>query len=169
VKYFVTVNGRPLEAALDGETITIDGVSSRVAIEHLPGSDVHIVRIGEAVHRIPARRGPSRGRYDLSVDGFRIEVEALDERARTIRELSKSTVRPSGPARLTAPMPGLVVRINVNEGDRVRAGQGLVVMEAMKMENELKAAVAGTVRRVLVTPGSAVEKGAILLELESAE
>ena len=63
-------------------------------------------------------------------------------------------------------MPGLIVRVNVNEGDRVRAGQGLVVMEAMKMENELRAAHDAAVRRILVKPGSAVEKGAILLELE---
>ena len=62
-------------------------------------------------------------------------------------------------------MPGLVVRVNVAEGDTVAAGQGLVVMEAMKMENELRAAAAGTVSRVLATPGAAVEKGAVLVEL----
>jgi len=169
MKYFVTANGRLIEATRDGDTITIDGRSARASIEHVSGSDVCILRLGDAVHRIPVRRGPRRGHYDLSVDGFRIEVEALDERARAIRELSKSTERPRGTARLAAPMPGLVVRVNVNEGDRVRAGQGLVVMEAMKMENELKASAAGTVRRVLVTPGSAVEKGALLLELEAAE
>jgi biotin carboxyl carrier protein len=64
-------------------------------------------------------------------------------------------------------MPGLIVRVNVQEGDRVRAGQGLVVMEAMKMENELRASADGIVRRVIVIPGSAVEKGAQLLEMES--
>jgi pyruvate carboxylase subunit B len=62
-------------------------------------------------------------------------------------------------------MPGLVVRVHVQEGDEVQAGQGLVVMEAMKMENELRAAAAGTVKRVHVAPGKAVEKGAILVEL----
>jgi pyruvate carboxylase subunit B len=64
-------------------------------------------------------------------------------------------------------MPGMIVRLNVKEGDQVRAGQGLVVMEAMKMENELRAAASGTVLRVLVSPGNAVEKGAILLEMEA--
>ena len=62
-------------------------------------------------------------------------------------------------------MPGLIVRVNVTEGDSVTAGQGLVVMEAMKMENELRSAASGTVLRVLVAPGTAVEKGAILVEL----
>jgi pyruvate carboxylase subunit B len=63
-------------------------------------------------------------------------------------------------------MPGLIVRVNVQAGDQVHAGQGLVVMEAMKMENELRVQVAGRVRTVLVSPGSVVEKGAVLIELE---
>jgi pyruvate carboxylase subunit B len=58
------------------------------------------------------------------------------------------------------------VRVSVAEGDEVQAGQGLVVMEAMKMENELRAAAAGRVRRVLVGPGTAVEKGAVLVEMD---
>jgi pyruvate carboxylase subunit B len=112
-----------------------------------------------------ARRA-ARGQYELSIDGYRVEVEALDERSRVIRDLSGASSKPSGPAHVVAPMPGLIVRIHVNEGDAVRDGQGLIVMEAMKMENELRAAAAGTVRKVQVAPGSAVEKGAMLLEME---
>ena len=63
-------------------------------------------------------------------------------------------------------MPGLIVRVNVEPGDRVQAGQGLVVMEAMKMENELRAQAAGTVKAVHAVAGNAVEKGALLVELE---
>ena len=63
-------------------------------------------------------------------------------------------------------MPGLIVRVTVNAGDVVRMGQGVVVMEAMKMENELRAPANGTVKQVLVAPGNAVEKGAVLLEIE---
>jgi biotin carboxyl carrier protein len=56
--------------------------------------------------------------------------------------------------------------VSVRPGDQVQAGQGLVVMEAMKMENELRAAAAGTVKSVSAQPGTAVEKGAVLVELE---
>ena len=56
--------------------------------------------------------------------------------------------------------------MNVKSGDKVAQGQGLVVMEAMKMENELRAQAAGTVKNVSVTPGTAVEKGTILIEME---
>jgi len=63
-------------------------------------------------------------------------------------------------------MPGLVIRINVSPGDRVEAGDGVVVMEAMKMENELRATSSGTVKAVKVSPGTAVERGALLVEME---
>ena len=69
-------------------------------------------------------------------------------------------------APVIAPMPGMIVRVSAQVGDQVQPGQGLVVMEAMKMENELRATTAGTVPAVLPQPGTAVEKGAVLLELE---
>ena len=168
MKYYVTVAGRQIEVDRDGDRLTIDGRAVDARIDRIADSDVHVVRVGDQTHRIEARRSSGRGRYDLSLDGFRLPVEALDERARAIRELSRSAERSAGPTRLTAPMPGLIVRVNVKEGDAVRAGQGLIVIEAMKMENELKAASGGVVRRVGVTAGSAVEKGALLLELEAS-
>jgi pyruvate carboxylase subunit B len=65
-------------------------------------------------------------------------------------------------------MPGLVVRVQVEAGQNVAAGAGVVVLEAMKMENELRATVAGTVRTVRVRAGEAVEKGQVLVEFEAA-
>jgi acetyl/propionyl-CoA carboxylase alpha subunit len=167
MKYFVRRGSTTHEVILDGETVTFDGTSLRAHLETIEGTPVQLVAIGEQVHRVLVRRGAERGSYDLSIDGHRVAVEALDERARTIRDMSGATGRPIGPAHLTAPMPGMIVRLNVKEGDQVRAGQGLVVMEAMKMENELRAAASGTVLRILVSPGNAVEKGAILLEMEA--
>jgi len=70
-------------------------------------------------------------------------------------------------ATLKAPMPGLVVRIQVEPGQTVAPGGALLVLEAMKMENELRAAAGGLVRAVLVGPGQAVEKGQALVELEA--
>ena len=70
---------------------------------------------------------------------------------------------------MRAPMPGLVVRVEVAEGQAVEAGAGLVVVEAMKMENELRATRAGMVKTVHVAVGQAVEKGAALVTLASAE
>jgi pyruvate carboxylase subunit B len=113
------------------------------------------------------RERGGRGSYTLWLDGFNYEIEALDERTRTIRDLTAAQTGPVGPAPLVAPMPGLIVRVNVEPGDSVTAGQGLVVMEAMKMENELRAAGAGKVKAVHASAGEAVTKGSLLVELEA--
>jgi acetyl/propionyl-CoA carboxylase alpha subunit len=166
MKYVVMVGDTEVEVVLDGDDATVDGATVSARVTDVEGTPVRMVTVGDAVHRVVARRGESRGRYTLWVDGFRYEVEALDERTRTIRELSGASAAASGPAPLKAPMPGMIVRVAVQAGDAVVPGQSLIVMEAMKMENELRATVPATVKAVLVQPGTAVEKGALLLELE---
>jgi acetyl/propionyl-CoA carboxylase alpha subunit len=166
VKYIVDVNGSPVVVELDGDGVRVDGERLQAGLADVEGTPVKLVTVGSEVHRVVARRGGTRGRYTLWLDGYRYEVDALDERSRAIRELAGPAAGAGGPAPLVAPMPGLVIRVNVKPGDSVQAGQGLVVMEAMKMENELRSPAAGTVKRVGAEPGTAVEKGTVLVELE---
>ena len=166
MKYVVAVNGRRVSVDVRPGAVTIEGQDLRASLADVEGTPVRLVTIGDRVHRVVVRRREGHGRYLLWLDGFTYDVEALDERTRTIRDLSAAAAGPPGPSPLVAPMPGLVVRVNVGPGDTVSAGQGLVVMEAMKMENELRAPGAGRVKAVLARPGSAVEKGAVLVELE---
>ena len=165
MKYVVQVGAERVDVELDARGITVNGETVQAHLADVPGTPVQLVTIGDATHRVVARRTGGKGRYTLRMDGWRFEVEALDERSRTIRDLSNASAKSAGPAPLVAPMPGLVVRVLVQPGDAVAVGQGLVVMEAMKMENELRAATAGTVRAVHARPGAAVEKGALLVEL----
>lgn len=164
MRYVVDLNGLRSEVTVDGESVTLDGHTAPARIEEIETTPVRLVTIGSEVHRVVVRRGSSRGAYILWVDGFRFEGEALDERTRAIRDITAESERSSGPASLTAPMPGLIVRVSVAAGDSVQAGQGLVVMEAMKMENELRAHGAGTVKAVHVEAGKAVEKGTVLVQ-----
>ena len=166
MKYMVKVGEADIEVLLDGEMATVNGDAVPARVAEVEGTPVLMVTIGDAVHRVVARRGETRGQFTLWIDGFRYEVEALDERTRAIRELSGLSAAASGPAPLKAPMPGMIVRVAVNVGDKVVPGQSLVVMEAMKMENELRATAAATVKAVLAVAGTAVEKGALLLEME---
>ena len=167
MKYVVTVNGERKNVTLDpdGASYENDEVAD-TELSDVDGSPVRMVRVGTHVHRVVAQKRDGRGNYTLWVDGYRFETEALDERTRAIRDLSAASAGPTGPAPVIAPMPGLVVRINVSIGDRVEAGQGIVVMEAMKMENELRATGPGTVRSIDVAVGTAVEKGMLLVALE---
>jgi pyruvate carboxylase subunit B len=165
MRYVVEVDGERRTVEMTGDEIELDGERVSARLVDVAGTPVSLLTIGDRVYRLVARRGDARGRYTLSLDGRRFEIEALDERTRAIRDLSAASAAAAGPAPLVAPMPGLVVRVNVEVGDTVQAGQGLVVMEAMKMENELRATTGGTVTAIRVVPGTAVEKGAVLVEL----
>jgi pyruvate carboxylase subunit B len=166
MKYVVDVGEARHEVEVAAGRVDTAGTSAQASIDDVEGTPIRVLRIGDAVHRIVVRRGDRRGRYTIWVNGFRHEVDALDERTRAIQDVAAAASGPRGPAPLVAPMPGLIVRVNVAVGDRVTAGAGLVVMEAMKMENELRAPAAGTVKAVHAAPGTAVEKGTILVELE---
>jgi pyruvate carboxylase subunit B len=161
----VDVNGQHVTVDLGPNGIEVDGEPVTAHLEEVEGTPIYLLTAGGTLHRLAVQRGGSRGQYSIWTDAHRFEVEALDERRRAIQEMTGSGSATRGPAPLVAPMPGLVVRINVQIGDQVQPGQPLVVMEAMKMENELRSTSAGVVRGVRVQPGSAVEKGAILVEL----
>ena len=166
MKYLVRVDGAESEIVVDPDGVRIGTERVAARVTEIEGTPVRLLNIGNEVHRMVVRRGATRGEYTIWLDGFRFAVEALDERTLAIRQLAGSAAGPSGPAPLRAPMPGMIVRVTVQVGDQVQSGQGLIVMEAMKMENELRATGAGVVKRVLASPGTAVEKGALLLELE---
>ena len=166
MKYFVRIGDEEHEVVLDADGVHINGEDVAAYVAPIDGTPVRMVTIGNQVHRVVVRPGKSRGLYTLWLDGYRFEAEALDERTRTIRDMSAVVAGPSGPAPIVAPMPGLVVRVNAQVGDQVQAGQGVVVMEAMKMENELRAQAAGRIKSILAAPGTAVEKGTLLVELE---
>ncbi len=167
MRYVVQLNDERKAVSLDSDGVRYEAEPiGHAELSDIEGSPVRMVKIGTYVYRVVVQKRQGRGKYTLWVDGYRFETEALDERTRAIRDLSAARAGPVGPAPILAPMPGLIVRVSVKAGDKVQAGQGLVVMEAMKMENELRATIAGTVRSVEVSPGTAVEKGALLVALE---
>lgn len=154
-----------VDLGVDG--ISVDGEHVSAHIEEVDGTPIFLLNIDGTLHRLAVRRGENRGQYSIWSDSYRLEVDALDERRRAINDMSGAAAANVGPAPLVAPMPGLVVRINVATGDQVQPGQPLVVMEAMKMENELRSPSAGVVAAIRVQPGAAVEKGAVLIELRA--
>lgn len=165
MRYVATVNGTDYDIDIDDAAAAL-GDRTPATLDPANGTPIRTLRIGDRVIPVVVHARGGKGRVTLDIAGHRYDVEALDERTRTIREMTARSAPPAGPAPVVAPMPGLVVRVSVAAGDAVAAGQGVLVMEAMKMENELRAAAAGTVKAVKVTPGTAVEKGTVLIELE---
>jgi biotin carboxyl carrier protein len=165
--YHVTIGDRTLAVELDGSRVVVDGREIEQAdLSRLEGTDMRSLLMDGASSVVTAR--PAEGGWDLQVDGWPLHAAVVDERTRAIRAMTGQGAGPQGPKPVRAPMPGLIVRVEVEVGDTVRAGQGIVVMEAMKMENELKAESGGIVSRISAEPGAAVQKGAVLVEFEAA-
>ncbi|MBX3132884.1 MAG: acetyl-CoA carboxylase biotin carboxyl carrier protein subunit [Gemmatimonadaceae bacterium] len=166
MKYIVEIDGERHEVDLADGQATYAGSAAAAALLEVQGSPVHVVNVGGKQYQAVVKREVPKGRYVLWIDGWRFELDALDERARAIRDLSAAAAGAQGPAPVVAPMPGLIVRLHVQVGDQVEAGQPVVVMEAMKMENELRAQAAGRVKAIHAQSGKAVEKGMVLVELD---
>lgn len=148
-----TPDGWRLDGRVVAAHLTRDPASAELVL-HLDGLAIPLGLDGH---------GP--GGWRLVHEGTLHEVRVEDERTRELRARAPIPAGAGGPALLKAPMPGLVVRVLVHDGEHVAAGAGLVVLEAMKMENELKAPRAGLVGGLRVAAGQTVEKGAVLLEV----
>ncbi len=154
---YVIVNGEPVEAAL----------------QELDDEHAILVRGGPAGTRdrlliLPAAAGETPGsvRREVVIDGWRFEVEVEPAARAALRERARrdhAEADQSGPAEIRAIIPGVVVSVSVADGDVVTAGEQVLVVEAMKMQNELRAPRDGTVERVAVGAGTTIEVGDLLL------
>ena len=168
MRYIVTVAGERFEVDLGPDGARVDGKPVEATLRNADGTPVRGLIVGAEAYRVVGERA-GRGRWKIGMHGRSHEVDVVDERTMAIRALAGSGAGPGGPKPVVAPMPGMVVKVEVAEGDQVRAGQGIVIVEAMKMENELRASGPGRVRRVHVRRGDAVAKDQILVEIEAAE
>jgi biotin carboxyl carrier protein len=165
VRYIVTVAGREVEVDVDGDRVTVGGRTMAATLGPVPGTPLRQLSLDGRPETL-VMQAAGRGQWAIGLRGERWEVEVMDERTRHIRSLTGGADRPRGAGALRAPMPGLVVRVLVEPGQAVSRGAGVVVLEAMKMENELKAAADGTVKSVRVGTGEPVEKGQVLVEFD---
>jgi biotin carboxyl carrier protein len=144
--------------------ITMDGRALEVDSRGVSDTTQSLLH-GTQAYNIEAEKNPEGGENVL-VRGHIVTVEVLDLRTLNLRKAQEVIAGPEGPAAITAPMPGKVVAVLVEEGQEVTAGQGLVVVEAMKMENEIKAPRAGKVKHLKVEAGAAIESGVALCVIE---
>jgi biotin carboxyl carrier protein len=155
----VTVDGRPEQARL------IQGDPPRARLEAADGvHDILLVDLPD-----PRRAAAGVRRFEVVIDGWRLEVDVESEHRARLRQRASSARgngARGGPVELRAIIPGRVVSVDVAEGDAVDAGARLLVIEAMKMQNELRSPRSGTVGQVAVGPGQTVELGDLLLVVE---
>ena len=106
--------------------------------------------------------------YEIQVADQRFEVNVEDERAKLLAGLAKSNATTSE-ATVQAPMPGLVVGVPLEQGTKVESGQTVIVLEAMKMENDLSSPIAGIIKEIRVNKGQTVDQGEVLVIITAGE
>ena len=164
IRYFARIGEGTCEIVIEAARLLLDGEPLEADISTLPGSDRQHLRMDGRALSLFARRADAG--WIIELEGRLFEVAVEDERTRHIRELASHVAPVETRRDLRAPMPGLIVRVEVTEGQEVAIGDSLVVMEAMKMENELRADGPGVVLSIEVDPGQAVERDTVLLKLE---
>lgn len=180
MKYSVQIGDTIHEVEVDGTRVLVDGVALDAHLAAVGGrgggggTPLYHLLLGGASWSVTAQPLEGPGRWALGMAGERIEVTVENERDRAKPRQGRTSGAVSrggggGGGTVRAPMPGLVLRVEVAEGQTVDAGAGLVVVEAMKMENELRAGRAAVVQKIHVAVGQAVEKGAPLVTLASPE
>ena len=149
-------NGEGYEVSIGGRTYRVDAEAARAGL--------HSLRIDGAQHEVAVRR-QGEGTYQVSTAHGSVPVEVTDPLTHLASQ-TRGGKGGRGRQRVNAYMPGRVVALLVEEGQAVTTGQGIVVLEAMKMENEIRAEHDGTVTKIHVQPGQAVDTGNPLFELE---
>jgi biotin carboxyl carrier protein len=168
MKYHVALRGRTYVVDLSGATVIIDGEKFEAHAAAIPGTPLLHLLLGKESWTVACQQLEGR-RWALGAAGERVEVEVQDDRSKQIEALTGQGRKPAVGGVVRAPMPGLVVRVEVSEGQAVEVGEGLVVVEAMKMENELRASHKAIVEQIHVKAGDRVEKGAHLVTLKIPE
>jgi biotin carboxyl carrier protein len=146
--------GAGWECRFDGETVPLDAVLTR--------RDVLSLLVDGRAYEIKREQTSSDPRIWIGSECFVVELRD----PRSLRSRQKAVVDEKGPRKILAPMPGRIVRLLVAENASVEAGQGLLVVEAMKMQNEIKSPKKGIVKQIATTPGTSVNPGDVLAIVE---
>jgi len=167
MNYVATIGEREVKVTVEelggaNYKVTLDG-REHVVDAHQVANGLWSVLYGYSSFEVDVTRHPG-DEFEALIDGDCHKFSLMNEQRRAmIRAGGKGA---AGKAMVSSPMPGKVVKLLVNEGEEVRADQGVIVVEAMKMENELKSAIAGKVKEIFVKEGEVVESGAKLLLVE---
>jgi len=157
MKYITTVNGKEYTIEIDQEDqILVNGEEYAINFQQLPeGGTLSLIINNRSLEAIVDERDET---HEVLIHGELYTVQVQDERTYRLAQARSSLVEDAGAMSINSPMPGLILDVLVAEGDHVRKGDQVVILESMKMENELRAGRDGQVSRIFVRPGDSVEK-----------
>jgi biotin carboxyl carrier protein len=162
MKYTAIINDQTYEIEVGANnTVIVNGEPHNVDFRTIDGSALYSLLLDNASWEALVDRNGDE--YRVLIGGELNVVNVQDERTRKMAKAEGAQAAPTGEEVIKAPMPGLVRGVPVNVGDSVAAKQGVVILEAMKMENELRTPRAGIVKEVRVKAGDKVEQGQVLV------
>ena len=164
MKYFARIGNNEYEVEITDSQILLDGEAVNVDIVRSGTPELYSVLFGGHSHELLVTS--DRFNYMISIHSQQFQVQVQDERSRRLNQARKMPSLPDGELAVTAPIPGLVVKVLAVVGEDIEEGQPLVILEAMKMENEIRSMRPGRIKSIAVTPGQRVEQNAALLVLE---
>ena len=163
MKYFAAVNGQEYEIEIEDGQVLVDGEAIVVDVSQIGVPELYSILLNGHSYEVLVEE--QRQEYAVTLAGQQFHVQVEDERTRRLNAGRKGPLIPKGELVVKAPIPGLVVKVLVSEGEDIPEDHPLVILEAMKMENEIRSLRAGVVRSVAVVAGQRVEQGAALLVL----
>jgi biotin carboxyl carrier protein len=162
MKYTTIINKKQFEIEVLGEgRLLVNGVLHEVDFLELRNSLFSIIKDNRSLEIVIDETNPDQ--YEIMLGGRLYDGQVLDERAMLMINRKGGIKLNSG--EVNSPMPGLIVEVRTTVGATVQEGQTVVILESMKMQNELKAPRSGTVLQIAVSKGQTVEKGALLVEI----
>jgi biotin carboxyl carrier protein len=164
VKYYARIGLNEYEIEIDKDIVMINGEAVEVDLCQSGVPELYSVLFGG--HSYDMLIEPQRFAYNITFRGEQFQVQVEDERTRKLNTGRKAPALPHGELAIRAPIPGLVVKMLVDIDDNVSDGQPLVILEAMKMENEIRSLRAGKVRSIAVVQGQRVEQNEVLLVVD---
>jgi biotin carboxyl carrier protein len=163
MKYITTIKDKKFEIEIQNDgSVLVNGQPREVDFLSLTPSLYSIIMNGLSLEVVIEERG---GEYEVLMGGRLYEGEVLDERAQLMLSRRGGKAAETGEVSIKSPMPGLIVAVPVAEGQAVTAGQTVIILESMKMQNELKAPRDGVVQRISVTAGQTVEQKKVLVTI----
>jgi biotin carboxyl carrier protein len=165
--YVATIEGQEYHVGLQElGLVTVDGVPLDVDLQTIDGGFHYSLLAGATSLEVFVEH--CEDVCFVSIEGHRYQVKVEDERQRRAGRRQSTTLL-MGEAQVISPMPGMVVAVLVEAGQSVRTGEGLLILEAMKMENEIRAPRNGVIEQVNVVPGQRVTHDEVLLRIGSPD
>ena len=162
--YKAQINGKQFEVSNDDGSFVINNDPLQWDVAKIADGYYHIIVDNKSYQAELVKADPATKTFSFKINGRVYSVTLKDKFDQLLEKLGMTNSAASKVNNIKAPMPGLIIDLKVKEGDAVKAGDTLIILEAMKMENSIKSPGDGTVKKIKAKKGESVEKGQVLIE-----